>query len=46
MADTMGKCNGWTFDPAREVWWARTGPSTWSEVAGTLDDPPSWKPGG
>lgn len=36
--------NGWTFDPAREIWWAKTGPHTWTEVKGTLDDPPTWEP--
>ena len=43
-ADAMGYCNGWTFDPSREVWWAKTGPSTWTEVKGTLDEPPTWAP--
>lgn len=36
--------NGWTFDPAREVWWAKTGPDMWSEVKGALDDPPKFPP--
>ena len=36
--------NGWTFDPSREVWWAKIGPSTWREVKGAFDDPPSWRP--
>jgi len=40
----METCNGWTFDPAREIWWAKTGPSTWTEVSGTFDDPPRWAP--
>ena len=40
----MGCASGWTFDPAREIWWARTGPATWSEVAGTLGNPPTWAP--
>ena len=35
---------GWNFDPARETWWAKTGPSTWTEVKGTMDDPPSFRP--
>lgn len=35
---------GWTFDPTREIWWAKTGPSTWSEVKGAYDDPPTWRP--
>jgi hypothetical protein len=34
----------WKFDPAREVWWAKTGPSTWTEVRGTYDDPPRFAP--
>jgi hypothetical protein len=38
----IAACNGWTFDPAREVWWAKTGPSTWTEVHGTPDTPPTW----
>jgi hypothetical protein len=44
-SDALGRHNGWTFAPAREVWWARTGPATWAEVRGTLDDPPTWTPG-
>ena len=39
---TTVKVNGWTFDPTREVWWARVGPNTWREVKGALADPPSW----
>lgn len=39
-----GRVNGWTFDPSREVWWAKTGPALWSEVAGTFDSPPAWAP--
>lgn len=42
----MGYVNGWVFDPAREIWWAKTGPATWSEVAGTLGNPPGWVPCG
>ncbi len=38
------KVNGWTFDPSREVWWARLGECTWREVRGTLDDPPTFTP--
>ena len=38
------KVNGWTFDPSREVWWARISEHTWREVKGALDDPPSWRP--
>ena len=34
--------NGWTFDPSRERWWAKTGENTWTEIAGALDDPPSF----
>lgn len=37
------KVNGWTFDPAREIWWAKIGPATWTEVRGTMDNPPHWK---
>ncbi len=37
---------GWMFDPAREVWRARTGPDTWTEVQGSLDDPPQFPPEG
>jgi hypothetical protein len=37
--------NGWTFDPSREVWWAKTGPSTWTEVKGAFDNPPAFTPG-
>ena len=40
----METCNGWTFDPSREIWWTKTGPSTWTEVKGALDDPPFWAP--
>lgn len=40
----MGRCNGWTFDPSDEVWWARVGPARWLIVRGALDNPPSWKP--
>jgi hypothetical protein len=43
-AETLGRHNGWTFDPADESWWAKTGPNTWTIVKGTLDNPPSWKP--
>lgn len=44
-ADIYGsKVNGWTFDPAREVWWAKTGPSTWTEVRAAFDDPPRFRP--
>jgi hypothetical protein len=42
--DVQGKVNGWRFNPAREVWWAKTGPNTWSEVQGTYDDPPRFRP--
>jgi hypothetical protein len=38
------RANGWTFDPSREIWWAKTGPATWTEVSGTLDDPPASAP--
>jgi hypothetical protein len=41
----IGRHNGWTFDPGREVWWAKTGSATWAEVKGALDDPPAWHPG-
>lgn len=41
---TTVKRNGWTFDPTREVWWAKTGAGTWSEVSGSLDDPPGFRP--
>jgi hypothetical protein len=34
----------WHFDPSREIWWAKTGPNTWTEVRGAFDDPPTWKP--
>jgi hypothetical protein len=37
--------NGWRFDPSRQVWRARTGENQWTEVKGTLDNPPSWRPG-
>jgi hypothetical protein len=40
----METCNGWTFDPSREVWFAKTAANTWTEVKGALDDPPSWAP--
>lgn len=43
-SDTLGRHNGWTFDPSREVWWAKAGPSTWTEVRGTLEQPPAWAP--
>lgn len=36
--------NGWTFDPAREVWYAKTGRNTWTEVKGTMDAAPSFLP--
>lgn len=36
--------NGWRFDPAREVWWARTGQYTWTETPGTFDDAPGFRP--
>ena len=36
--------SGWTFDPARQVWYAKTGPDTWTEVTGTLDSPPPFAP--
>ena len=36
--------NGWTFDPAREVWFARIGPDMWTEVKGALDSPPKFTP--
>ena len=42
--DDFAKVNGWTFDPSREVWWAKVSPSTWREVKGAFDDPPSWRP--
>ena len=42
--DPQGKVNGWRFSPDREVWWARTGPSTWTEVKGGYDDPPRFRP--
>ena len=35
---------GWTFDPAREVWQAKTGTATWTEVKGALDNPPLFSP--
>lgn len=38
----IARVNGWTFDPAREVWWKRTGTSTWTEAKGTLDNPPAF----
>jgi hypothetical protein len=38
------KVNGWTFDPTREVWFARVSENTWREVKGALDNPPSWRP--
>jgi len=44
MDETLGRHNGWTFDPAREIWWAKTGPNTWTEIQGTLDDAPSFRP--
>jgi hypothetical protein len=33
----------WHYDPAREIWQARTGDTTWAEVPGTLDQPPAGK---
>jgi hypothetical protein len=48
----ISKSGCWTFDPAREVWWAKTGEQTWTEIMGTLDHPPptyqvtATKPGG
>jgi hypothetical protein len=36
--------SGWTFDPSREIWWAKTGPDMWSEVKGAFDDPPKFSP--
>lgn len=44
MTNPQATRNGWTFDPAREVWWAKTGPSTWTEVRGAYDDPPRFRP--
>jgi len=40
----MGHVNGWAFDPTREIWQAKTGPATWTEIAGALDNPPTWAP--
>jgi hypothetical protein len=40
----LSRHNGWTFDPAREVWYAKTGPSSWTEAPGALDNPPSRTP--
>ena len=42
--ETIGRHGGWTFDPAREIWWAKTGPSTWTEVPGAIDNPPRFPP--
>lgn len=36
----IAKAGCWTFDPARQVWWAKSGENTWTEVKGTLDQPP------
>lgn len=36
--------NGWSFDPAREVWIAKTGQNTWTEIKGSFDDPPKFRP--
>jgi hypothetical protein len=44
MTNTRVSRNGWTFDPAREVWRAKVGPDMWSEVSGTLDNPPRVSP--
>jgi hypothetical protein len=44
MNGTIAQHNGWTFDPSREVWYAKTGDGTWTEVKGALDDPPGFAP--
>ena len=36
----FSKSGCWTFDPGREVWWAKSGPDTWTEIMGTLEHPP------
>ncbi len=41
---TLAAYDGWTFDPSREVWFARTAENRWIETAGTLDDPPHRTP--
>lgn len=38
----MGTHKGWTFDPSREIWFAKTGKNTWTEIPGALDDAPSF----
>jgi len=35
---------GWTFNAAREIWWAKTGPNTWTEIKGTPGEPPPFSP--
>ena len=44
MTNTRVSRNGWTFNPGREVWWAKVGPDMWSEVKGALDNPPRFSP--
>jgi hypothetical protein len=44
MDSTTGRHGGWTFDPAREVWYGKTAANTWTEVKGALDDPPRFAP--
>ena len=38
------RINGWTYDPADQAWYAKTGPNTWTVVKGDLDDPPTFRP--
>jgi hypothetical protein len=44
MPSTITTVSGWTFDPSREVWFARVGENRWMEMAGALDEPPSMTP--
>ena len=43
-AERMTSNNGWTFNPAREVWYARIGPDMVTEIKGTPGNPPKFTP--
>jgi hypothetical protein len=44
MNDLETRVNGWVFDPAREVWWARVSDSRWLEIHAAFDDAPGFRP--
>jgi hypothetical protein len=44
MNEMLASRNGWTFDPTREVWFAKVGADLWTEVKGALSDPPKFTP--